>query len=266
MKELVCEKFTMSLQVGLFSENPGERAIELGTMLDTALSYDAQLTDEEIREFIDCLEQIRIELLEAKLELDFLIQDELDAQRSPEVVNMQKKLETKSAKMIDVMQTKAINENKLKRNISEISERKEAAKETVSTAAQLGLSTSQQNKEKKNLNKLRALHKDELKKLDSMAKERKNTQARVANTGALLAEMRKDESKRDYEMMYMMAANILFVQAFSRDDQKKVMETIQRMAEAKARWEVVWHKRVALEQVLNEVRNRIAQLVVQQWK
>ena len=88
----------------------------------------------------------------------------------------------------------------------------------------------------------------------------------MANTGALLAELRKTETKRDYDMMYMMAANILFVQTFSRDEQKKVMETIQRMSEARARWQLIYTRKVAVDQALLNVRNQIAALVVKYWK
>jgi hypothetical protein len=54
--------------------------------------------------------------------------DELEAQRSPAVTSLKKKLEENSSKMIVEMQSKAIAENKLKYSISELSQKKEAAK------------------------------------------------------------------------------------------------------------------------------------------
>jgi len=160
--------------------NPGDRALEVSRLLEAALSTGGEITEQEAKDFIECLELTIVELNNALKDIDDILLYELQIQRGNEVTNMHKRLENKSAKMIEEMQARAIKENKLKYNIAELSQRKEAAKTTVSTAVTLNLSKSKLEKEKKNLNKLRNSHKDNLKKLDLMARERKHAQSKVS--------------------------------------------------------------------------------------
>jgi hypothetical protein len=63
--------------------------------------------------------------------------------------------------------------------------------ETVSTAMTLGLNPIKQINERSNLSRIRASHKEQVIKLEKMARERKTENQKVLNTETLLAELRK---------------------------------------------------------------------------
>lgn len=229
-------------------------------LIDEELSLVGTAAEDAV---ISRLEEIAVDVTTLETELDNVVASEKKVQDGPQVKRMIDEHDKITACLVEDMKNKKQEAAQLRARISSLDDRKQTAKNTVKCVKTLHMDKEQQAREKHNFKSVRAIHKDARRTLDRLSAQRKYAHQCFLNAATLLAELNKDFSRRDYELIRLTLCSDY---ECCKSALQEKLDIVRSLQDSRTRWATAKAQKLDLQVVHAELRDRISHLVAQQWR